>query len=174
MKKVDRIMKKNTSRLNKYYKKNRNQIINIMIDILFILGEDYNIIRNIICYNGIIPDQDIKKYHDDKPSTLGFTDGLDIHIFMDRIINYTVFILNSGKNKRHLLYRVFVYEISLILFHEFYHIKERNAMSEEEYLQKCINIEELGMDENSENYANKNAYNIMDLYISYIFRKLKI
>jgi len=175
MKHVDRKIKKNKVRLNRFYSKNMKRILNSIVYIL----KKYEHLRvpvRVICYNnGDIDDPSIQSNYKSNSNLLGCIKETTIHVFVDRVIESSIKFQNI-KNKSS-IYRIFISGLSFVTCHEFYHIKEYLELSKEEF-QKLINtkkeIGEIQYKKDREKYANTNAKKLVDKYINYIYKYLKI
>ncbi|MCK9198626.1 MAG: hypothetical protein M0P49_03395 [Bacilli bacterium] len=174
MKRVDRIMKKNRIRLTRFYRRNAYQIISNVINALYI-AEDRSIIGDISIYHtGDIDDRFAKMRYDSMQELLGCTRGIDIHIFIDRVITEAALTIKFQKNRRHNLKRIFVSGLALVLYHEFYHIKRYDELSEDKFLELVERSENFEPDAYEEEYVDNKAQELVDRYIKYIFHILKI
>ncbi len=174
MKYADRKIKKDIIRLSRFYKKNGYNIIRLIINALQI-DEDINIMGQANLYNGEIDNSFAKERHNSNEFLLACTHNGDIHVFVDRVIKEAVLMIKFKENKyKNNIKRVFVAQLAHIFYHEFYHLKQYEILSKEEFLNLVENLDRFGVDEKSELYCDTEAAKLVDKYIKYIFILLKI
>ncbi len=174
MKRIDRKVKKDIIRLSRFYKKNGYNILRLITNALC-LDEDINIMGQANLYNEEIDNSFAKECHDSNEFLLACTHSGDIHVFIDRIIKESTLMIKYKENKyKNNLKRVFISQLAHIFYHEFYHLKQYEILSQEEFINLVENLDKFGVDENSELYCDTNAEKLVDKYIKYIFILLKI
>ena len=175
MKHADRKIKKDTIRIKRFYKKNIYKIINLILNALC-LDEDINIMGNTSFYIGDIDDVSVKERYDSNKLLLAYVQGgWDIHVFIDRIIEEATLMIKFRENKyKNNVKRIFIAQLAHTFYHEFYHLKQYEILSEDEFLNLVENLDKFGVDENSEKYCDTEAEKLVNKYIKYIFILLKI
>ncbi|MCK9198323.1 MAG: hypothetical protein M0P49_01835 [Bacilli bacterium] len=176
MKKYDRIRKKNISRLNRFLKKNEYRIMLSILKTLH-MEKEHSVSFTLNLYNKYINNDFIREYYNKNQKLFATTDSIsNIYIFVNRIIEDVFYVLDMVKMKEDfLLYkRNLIFKLAFAIYHEFYHIKEYKEVSEDRYLEILTNTKKFGYDKDSEKYANINANKLINKYIKYIFKILKI